>query len=265
MQKYKKLWLSTLFVLMSAAAGLTFGGHAQDSTGGRRQAEEATPVSGPPSERQREHGRLFNVAAPGRKKLRELAQEAPGGAEISVGILPPQAQLPYYPAGQAPPPAPDPLREMAGGADAIVVGTVRQKTSQLTADETFVFTDYELAVEDVLKDNPAAHVEPGCSITVARPGGKILLDGRVVTASDSLYKPLGVGGRYILFLRFIPATGAYRPFTDKGSFEVSGGRVSTLTEGALSSTFRAGREASALLDEIRAAVSEHARKGGDNR
>lgn len=86
---------------------------------------------------------------------------------------------------------------------------MKDRSSDLTAKETFIFTDYTLLVEGVLKNNPAAELNPGDSIIVTRPGGTLILDGRKVKAVDGDYPPLRMAGRYLLFLRFISQTGAY--------------------------------------------------------
>jgi hypothetical protein len=78
---------------------------------------------------------------------------------------------------------------------------VKNKSSQLTEDVDFVFTDYELTIEEVLKDNEYAHWLPNIGFTLTQPGGKVRLDGYVIEAEDALFRPLVIGERYALFLK----------------------------------------------------------------
>ena len=54
--------------------------------------------------------------------------------------------------------------------------------------------------------------------------------GKVAEAIDVSFKPLEVGQQYVLFLKFIPSTGAYRAVSSTGSFQILGSKVTKLTE-----------------------------------
>src|SRR3712207_5433457 len=47
------------------------------------------------------------------------------------------------------------LGRMAYDADAVVIGQVNAATSHLTEDESFIYTNYEMTVEEVLKGDGA--------------------------------------------------------------------------------------------------------------
>lgn len=51
-----------------------------------------------------------------------------------------------------------------------VVGEVKSKSSQLTEDQDFIFTDYEIQVEEVIKNNTSDSIAPNTEITVSNPG-----------------------------------------------------------------------------------------------
>lgn len=117
--------------------------------------------------------------------------------------------------------------ELAGSSDAIIRGRVTKKVSQLTQDNTFVFTDYDIVITEVLKDNAAAPL--GASITVTYPGGKVLLDGVIVKARDHYFEPLPLNREVVLFLQLVKETGSYKPTGYSGCFELDGVRLKALT------------------------------------
>jgi hypothetical protein len=186
--------------------------------------EEATPVKeGTISEKQKEHSKLYKEYGTG-KKLRDLTQEignvklrrhvgTPGGDsnESSIG-------LDRF------------LQNMACRADAVIIGEVKSKSSQLTENEDYIFTDYEMSVDEVIKDNPIAHLSLKTEITVTRPGGKIKLNGWTVEAIDDAFQPFKIGDRYVLFLQFIPLTGAYKTLSSTSSFQLKLGKVNKATK-----------------------------------
>jgi hypothetical protein len=141
---------------------------------------------------QREHSKLYKAYAPG-GNLRELAASSTTDVEVVNGI-----GQQAFSSNSAPFNLRDYLREMARDSDAIVVGTVTTKASFLTADESFVFSDYDLNVEEILKDNSAQPIKL-TSLTVTRPGGTVTVGGRAIHATDESLEPLALGNRYLLF------------------------------------------------------------------
>lgn len=118
--------------------------------------------------------------------------------------------------------------ELARSSDAIVRGRVTKKVSQLTQDDAFIFTDYDVVITEVLKDNAAAPL--GAAITVTYPGGKVLLDGVIVKARDHYFEPLSLNREVVLFLQSVKETGAYKPTRYSGSFELDGAIFRALSE-----------------------------------
>ena len=82
------------------------------------------------------------------------------------------------------------LAKTSCAADAIVVGSPKSKTSHMTEDETFIYTQYEFTVESILKDNASLPISVGRSLDVTRPGGNIKLDGRRIKIQERSYEPL---------------------------------------------------------------------------
>jgi hypothetical protein len=246
MQTYKLGLLSFLIVLAVTASVLAALQLQKQSD----TPEEPTPVRQEvKTEKELEHSRIYKKEYEwrGGKKLSNLR----GKDEIKVILAPPS--VPGDPS-LPPPTANEFLRKRTCAADAVVLGIVKDKSSLLTEDETFTFTQYNLAVEEVLKNNAAAAIQPNSIIDVTRPGGAIHLNGRVIRAVDLSFPPLKLSGRYLLFLKFIRSTGAYKAFGRTGDFELENGRYTPLTKESLPSEFQSGGDAATLLAAVRAAA-----------
>lgn len=121
------------------------------------------------------------------------------------------------------------IRDLAQSADAVVVGIVQDKTSLLTDTGDFIFTNYALTPQEILKDNPADPIQKKTTLTVSRPGGLIRIDDRVVEAVDEAFPLLRKGSRYVLFLRYIVTTGSYQALGSVATYGLQDGRASALT------------------------------------
>jgi hypothetical protein len=177
------------------------------------------------TQRQREHSKLYREYKTG-KKLSELVAEI-GDVKIRKNTPLSGGDLGAYTS--------DPqelVKAMTCDADAIVVGKIKNKLSQITEYQDFVFTDYEMTVAEVLKDNPSRPIRAGTEIVITRPGGLIQLNGQTVEAIDNSFEPFTVEEHYLLFLRFLPVTGAYRAPGSKSSFQLRGKTIKKLTKEA---------------------------------
>jgi hypothetical protein len=101
------------------------------------------------------------------------------------------------------------LRQLVCYADLVVVGRAGTGTSHMSADKRLIYSDWGFYVEQVLKDNTKAPVRSGTSIIVARPGGTLVVNGRTVSTIDENFNDFRSGEQYLLFINFIPTTGAY--------------------------------------------------------
>ncbi len=212
---------------------------------------DATPITeGVLTPRQIEHSKLYMQA--GRKKLSDAAD----GKVIIIN--PPWADIEALNRLTFD----EQLQEMTCQAEAVVVATVNRKASQLTSDSTFIFTDYELIVEDVLKNNPHERIQPKTAITVTRSGGAVSLRGRTLSIIDRSFKPLDVNKSYLLFLTYLPATGAYKSLSSQGSFEISNNQLSRLTEEQLPSKLAPTKDVIGVIDEIRVLSNNCVEQGG---
>jgi len=146
------------------------------------------------------------------------------------------------------------IRAMYCEADAVVAGTVKSKASQLTEDGTFTFTTYQMTVTQVLKNNAIAPIVSGNNIEVTRPGGAILMNGRVITVRDESYPSLDPHGRYLLFLRFIASTGSYKEFRRGSDFQLTADTFSPLRGASMTEDLQRGGQTESLVNLISAMV-----------
>lgn len=213
-----------------------------------KEEGEATPFT-PMSQHQQEHARLYRSESGVGKRLTDLARER--GEDVTIVADPPlQMTQPEGENFQE-----NALESLARRVDAIVVASVKDKTSMFNEGETFVFTEHKVRVEEVIKNNSSASIDPGFEITIMRAGGKVLVDGRTVVAIESSVKPIRVGTTYLLFLKWVATTGAYQSISP---FEVKGNKLIALN--TLLHDFQGERDATAILETVRKAV-----KGGNDK
>ena len=197
--------------------------------------------------RQKEHSKLYE-AYERKEKIRDVLMKRQGGlvsfttscGSFSLKPLPPL------------------VTELAEKADAVVIATFVSKSSQITTNGRYVFTDYELRIEEALKDGRTGTLKPETTITVTRPGGKVLLYGQIASFTSSAFKPLLPGRRYLLFLSYLPATGAYRAVNADGSFDITDTIVESLNEGI---TRGFERDLGAFLTSVKLAAASDQKKG----
>jgi len=106
--------------------------------------------------------------------------------------LPPGASLPTFEQF---------LQRLACSGERIVLGRAEERAVHLNQRETFLFTDYDVAVERWLRpDDP--HGAPSLNLSVS--GGRVTIGGRPTSAVDG--KPFERTRRYIFFLQRIPGS-----------------------------------------------------------
>lgn len=215
----------------------------------RGQNQKTQASEGKLTEKQKEHRKLYKDFRLG-KKLPELAAETPETEVAVIRGLPGKVFNPDSPRFDFS----SFLKNLACDADAIVIGVINNQSSQLTEDEDFIFTDYDMAIEQVLKDNPVPSIQPGSDLTITRPGGIVQLNNKEVRALDESLEPLKTGSRYILFLKYIPATDSYKAFYSNGSFQISDSRIIKLSQESLPQQLESGRNAESLFSDIRKTI-----------
>lgn len=211
---------------------------------------DPTPIQeGVMMAKQKKHSKIFK-GYKNRLKIRDLVAQQ-GDIEVTemLGdvIAPSSINLDTY------------LTDLSCGADVVVQGTVKSKASQINEDGTFLFTDYEFTVEDIIKNNPGSPIKPNDDITVTRTGGAVRLNGHTARAIDDRQMPLVAGESYLLFLEFIPETGAYSSLDssrDDDSFQILGNQVvKQVSKNPLPFYGSGSVEANSFINKARAAVN----------
>ena len=186
------------------------------------QKEEPTLQTGVLTEKQKHHSKLYKEYRRDNKIPEQAAKyDFDFGMTVGTG-------LPGGMPGVPPPTLSERITKLTCDSDAVVVGEVKSKSSQLTEDQDFIFTDYELSVEDVIKNNPSDPVAPHTEITVSNPGGKIQLNNRIVEAKVLSFPALVVGKRYLLFLKSTSIAGGYRAVNTEGRLSLTNDQVETI-------------------------------------
>ena len=199
------------------------------------------------SEEQRKHSKLYNEYSTGQSRITDLLAL---GKPALVRVFPPTPAL-----NQAGTPFRSFLKRLSCNADAVVIGKVESKSSQLTEKEDFIFTDYEMRVVQILKDNTSAPILSESTITITRPGGAIELDRRRGEAIDESFQPFKVGKHYLLFLRAVTDTGAYRAIDSTASFTLGETKVTKLTKEVLQLTGEVD-DPIGFVTEVRSSIAD---------
>jgi hypothetical protein len=238
--------LLTITIITTLTA---FKGHSQKND--EQDKDVPTPVQeGVMTERQREHSKLYPPSPRGKK-----LSDYPKGMEILIGL-----PMPEQPISNRTPSSFEFLAKMACDADVVVLGVVESKTSQLTEKGDFIFTDYDLKVEEILKNNLSDSIQSSDTITVTRPGGSISLNGQIYRVKDKSFRNLQPGKTYLLFLDFIPKTKAYKAMNSEGSFLIGENAVSRLTDESMPYTLENEKDGAAFINQVRAASANCGKK-----
>lgn len=247
-----KRTVGLLIILMLAtllSVGVAGIGSQSQGTSASAKPDDATPVQeGKMTDKQREHSKLYKGFGDG-KKLKDVAVQIRGDVKakrnvpIQAGETGPSPTFSEF------------LRGLACSADAVVIAVVKDKSSQLTEEGDFVFTDYELTIEDVLKDNEYAHLVPNIGFTLTQPGGKVRLDGYVIQAEDALFRPLVIGERYALFLKFIPSTRGYESLNSLSTYELRDNKIKVQSEEAVRAELNNEKE-STFVERVQASIDK---------
>lgn len=191
------------------------------------------------TKKQRAHGKLF------KENARDISDSQVPGEEVTVSI---EIEPPFIPPGSAA--VPVTLQPAFCKADAVVVGTVVGKVSQLAEGDSFIFSEHAFVVDEVLKSDAATPITEGASITVVRSGGEVRLNGHTYRADKSDFKRFTRGERYLLLLRSIRETGDYCAYGN-GSFGLKCEQVEPLGNDPRLERLFEGKTATAFLAGVR--------------
>jgi len=144
------------------------------------------------------------------------------------------------------------LAERACAADAIFIGTVRDQKGQLTEDQTFVFSNYKIFVDTIIKNNGETGLSPLTTVEVSRLGGEIQIHGHRVKAISQAAQPLEVGNRYLLFVTFLPEKNNFA--SNNLAFLLRGKDIVRLTADVQSEALGRGKDADSFISDVQAAA-----------
>ena len=110
----------------------------------------------------------------------------------------------------------------------VVIGEVIDAKAYLSEDRAAVYSEFEVRIQAVLKNNSSKVLNPGESMAVERFGGRVRFpSGKLfIEAVDNQDMPR-VGGKYLLFLTndFIGAKHSDDDFSILMGYELKGGKV----------------------------------------
>jgi hypothetical protein len=198
-----------------------FAFRQEAQTSQQNQDDPPTPIQlGVMSEKQRRNSKLFEVPPnQGRKNLLSSLKKSPRGftvlypGDTNLGINPQ-----YFPSQT------EFLQKNTCQANIILIGTISEKSSQITADLKTIFTDYEVSIKSIISNKSNLNIESPV-VTVTKIGGSILINNSKINYIVKSQKQLKVGMTYLLFLSYLPESNSFKPANSESVFAVTGNRI----------------------------------------
>lgn len=229
MKNRKMLILAASLTLVSLLfAFVTFKPQAQDRNQQQDEDPPTTVQRGIMTEKQRKHSKLY------RRQTSPAANLISESGDVDWIILDHEDTTDHR--GQSPPSQVEYLQKLTCDSDSIVIAKVKNKASQLTEHFNFVFTDYDLNVEQVLKNDSNLDIQTIKNITLHTPGGAVKVDNRTIKIKFERKTPIRVGGEYIFFLDYLSDSDSFRLSSARGVFLVSGNKIKTPQNAYVEST-----------------------------
>jgi hypothetical protein len=252
MNRYTKPLLFLVFLTIPIVVTLTGSrGQNQSNKNTTMVKEEATPIQlGVMTVKQKKRSKLFKgIHYERRPKVADLVAK-----KGDVRLWGPVSELP-----RSNLPLDESLNKLGCNTDLVIIGSTKSKASHLIETGTFLFTDYEITVEEVLKNSELAPVQRGQEITVPRLGGVVALNGHIVIARAEEESPLEKGERYLLFLKYEPVAETYRAFGHPmfdDTFLIHGDEVSQVSRKPLPLDWKKSIAVSGFMNEVRHALTQ---------
>jgi hypothetical protein len=154
-------------------------------------------------------------------------------------------------------------KHVACNADAVIVGSVRNRESFLTESQESVFTENIVSVEQILKDNIAHPLAVASNIVVARSGGHIVTpEGYHIEVIDTNFPALQLGGQYLLSLKYVPSTMQYMSADREGTFSIVGQRAHRLISDSVPDSTKRQIDFQSFSELIRQSLVNCKKDGG---
>jgi hypothetical protein len=216
------------------------------------ELEGATPVQvGALTERQRIHSKLYSDFRQddGQTIVQLIAayKERKVVYRISVEVNTPRLSAEVE--------APETFfGNLAQQSDAVILGRVTNKVSQITQDGRFIFTDYDVMIKEALKGHASPQLAAGTTINVTCPGGKVLIGNTIVKTGGNSIASLPLNNHdVVLFVKALPQAGDFKLARYDASFELGDVSVTALA-GMFPSTYLVDKHS--FLETVRAAVTK---------
>lgn len=262
----------TIISLIVSVFALGVG--AQGSAGGQTQSQQSEPDKDIGQRKPSRHSGLPVVgeferqpessADEARRQVREKQYEnfstrlftpygdpgalADGATESTISTLIDYvSSVPVAGAHQDPPGIP-----VSGTA--VVIGTVLSGNSFISKNRTAVYSDYQVRIDEVLKQGPTRTLAVGDQVVASRPGGAIHYPSGHRTNFLMIHHGLPeIGSQYILFLwKAVPNLPEYEIGFDSG-YQLKNGRVYALDE--INEQYYDSMSAPVFLDLVKKAIA----------
>lgn len=250
----------SLLSLYLIATFATFRQEAQEKPG---QEKPTVVQRGQITDEQRVYSKEYDKMYPDRRKIKlgEVRKEI---KDLGIGlrVVGDIIEIPEAPVITLS----ELLKSLTCKSDAVVVGYPTTKTARLSEDETFIYTEYQFSVEEVIKNNSSSLIAVKNDIQITRPGGVIKLDNRKITAIDELYEPLQVKKKYLLFLKSVPGTQGYMPADSEGDLLLEDKSFRKLSKDRAPDELRKGDNSNSILGNVRSSAvtdCKQTTKGGN--
>lgn len=165
------------------------------------------------------HDELFNTGRKGEID-RWLAQST---GDIEIPTLPPHRDFVTIEADLA-------MDSLICDSNTVLIGTLQSFQVRLSADGGAVYTNWRMRNADTLKSSALQSTPYGSVVEVLAIGGTLERAGRKVTVPNGRLRGFVPARRYLLFLRLVPETGAFRFLH---GFDITETRVERLSEDPL--------------------------------
>jgi len=119
----------------------------------------------------------------------------------------------------------------AAQAALVIVGTVTRSQGFVSADRTYIYSDFHISVEEILKGDPSAKISIGSTVIASRPGATVDFPSghtrQFVIEKQGLPK---IGSKYLFFLRKAEPDLPEYEIIVSGAYEISEGRAHPLDD-----------------------------------
>ena len=125
--------------------------------------------------------------------------------------------------------APADFGMLVSESDAIIIGTVTAGRSFLAGE--LIQTNYDVAVDRVIRRRPSSRVAQGDVIVVRRAGGATTVERHTVIGDEADFPQFNAGATYVFFLtRTEQGTYFWPTYGPQGVFHLAEGKVRQVSE-----------------------------------